>query len=259
MTSRKLYREENFFETLWSHLPGVIHLLSVVVLVGVLINFTSNFTNSADTNTDNFEFVNNSPLQREYNYTLGKADSNVTYVVFDDFQCPACRQFNSTKKDIFQTYGDRVNLVRKHNPLSEIHANATIAGRSVQAAGNQGKFAEFGDEIFDNQDKLTPTFLESIAKEQGLDFEKWQSDRDSRDIKKQVEQDQKDLSNVYLPKSSISDQTKPVGQGVGTPTNVVIVDNEIYDWWSGGASKEQISKILDDALAGVEREELKNN
>jgi protein-disulfide isomerase len=240
----------------WSNISEIIKVLSVIALVGVAINLVSNVLNNSDSVNTNYKFINESPLQREYNYNTGKADSKVTYVVFDDYQCPACKQYNSTKKEVFGKYSDKVNIVRKHNPLSEIHTSAILAGRAVQAAKNQDKFNEFGDAVFENQDKLNNSFLETVAKDQGLDVDKWNSDRE---IRKQVEQDQEDLKNIYLPKSSIDDKTKPVGQGIGTPTSVILLDNEVYDWYSGVMTADQISKILDDALAGVEREVLKEN
>lgn len=255
MSSKKLYKEESFFETLWKFTPGIIHILSIVALVIVIFNFAQGLIGTEEFNSDNFDFVAESPLQREYNYQVGDSESNVTYVIFDDYQCPACRAFNDTKNEIVGLYSDRVNIVRKHNPLS-IHANAPVAGRAVQAAHNQGKFEEFSDRIFENQDQLSVSFLEDIASGMDLDFDQWEDDWESREIRKQVEQDQDDLDEIFLLESSVTGRTKPAGTGAGTPTNIVLVDNEVYDWWSGGQSVSAISAILDNALEGVEREDV---
>lgn len=252
MKTNKLYKEESFFETLWNYIPGIVHVLSIVAFVVVLINFASGLVGGGSS-SDVGDLVDNSPLQREYNQVSGKEDSNVTYVVFDDYQCPACRAFNDTKKEVFAAYSDRVKLVSKHNPL-DIHIQAKSAGRAVEAAGNQDQFSEYGDKIFENQDRLSNDLLEDIARELNLDFEQWETDWQARETAKRVETDQKDLNNLFLPENSIFNVTKPAGEGVGTPTNVVLVDDEVYDWWSGGQSFEQISSILDDALEGKERE-----
>ena len=251
----KSYREEGFFEGLWNYIPGLVHVLSIVAFVAVVFNFATGllFANSND-NFDDFDLVGNSTLQREYNYQAGNADSNVTYVIFDDLQCPACRDFNPTKNEIIETYGDRVNIVRKHNPLTDIHTQALSAARAAEAANMQGQFPAFTNQVFDNQDQIGASLYESIAESLPLDFDQWDAAKDSREVRRRVEQDQDDLESIYLGTSSVTDRTKATGVGAGTPTNVVLVDGEFYDWWTGGATTEQISAILDNALAGVERE-----
>ncbi len=254
MKTNKLYKEESFAQTLWNYVPGIVHFLSVVGFVVVIINFASGLVNGAGSTLDVGDFVDGSPLVREYNQVSGKEDSNITYVVFDDYQCPACRAFNPTKKEVFEAYSDKVRLVSKHNPL-DIHIQAKSAGRAVEAAGNQGKYREFGDKIFENQDSLSNDFLENLAVELGLDYDQWEKDWQSRETSKKVDTDQKDLNDLFFPTNSVYGITKPAGEGAGTPTNVVLRDGEVYDWWSGGLSFEQISEILDNAIDGVEREE----
>ena len=251
----KSYREEGFFEGLWNYLPSLVRGLSVVAFVIVAFNFTTGFLFAGSTESfDNFEKVNDSLLQREYNYQTGNAESSVTYVIFDDLQCPACRQFNPTKNEIIDLYSDRVNIVRKHNPLTDIHAQALSAARAAEAANMQGQFDEYTNQIFENQDSISPSLYREIAESLSLDLDTWESDKESREVRRRVQQDQDDLEEAYLGTSSITDRTKSPGVGAGTPTNVVLLDGEFYDWWTGGATTEQVSQILDNALAGVERE-----
>jgi hypothetical protein len=256
MSSTKSYREEGFLEGFWNYLPNLVRILSIVGFFIVLINLGAGLLSKDSSSESGNSFVNNSPLQREYNYNKGKKDSKVTYVVFDDFQCPACKGFNETKDNVFSKYEDRVNIVRKHNPLDQIHVNARTAAKAVEAANSQGKYDEFGDDIFKNQERLNNTLLEEIAGNIGIDKTKWESDRGSRTIEKRVELDQDDLKKMYLDKSSFDKQTKKVGDGAGTPTNIILVDNKFYDWWTGGKSEEEISKVLDNALNGVVRDDI---
>ena len=51
-------------------------------------------------------------------------------------------------------YGDKVRIVWKHNPLS-FHPNAMPAALASMAAHEQGKFWEYHDKVFANQQKMT--------------------------------------------------------------------------------------------------------
>ena len=258
MPKKQRYSEENFFQTLWNYIPGIVHVLAVVALVFVAFNLIYGVVGTEEFVSDDFEFVAGSPLQREYNYQTGDASSNVTYVIFDDYQCPACRAFNDTKNEVIAAYADRVNIVRKHNPLTQIHTQALTAGRAVQAAGNQGVYDRYGDLVFERQDDLGNDTFKNIAQELDIDFDQWEDDWGSREIRRKVEQDQDDLNDTYLPESSFDGRTKAKGSGAGTPTNVVLLDGEVYDWWTGGQTLESISAVLDNALEGVKREELED-
>ena len=250
----KSYREEGFFEGLWRYLPSVLKVLSGAALLIVIFNFAAGILGEVEENFDNFALVEGSALQREYNYQVGNAESNVTYVIFDDYQCPACRQFNPTKSEIIAEYGDRVSIVRKHNPLRDIHVQAPSAARAVEAANIQGQFSEFGDAIFADQEQIGTRLYEDIARSLPLDFEQWERDKDSREVTRRVEQDQEDLENLFLDESSVNGRTKAVGVGAGTPTHVVLLDGEFYDWWTGAVTVEQAGSILENALSGVERD-----
>jgi protein-disulfide isomerase len=56
----------------------------------------------------------------------GGADALVTIVEFSDFQCPFCSRVTGSLKKINETYGDKVRIVFKHNPLP-FHKDAPLA------------------------------------------------------------------------------------------------------------------------------------
>jgi protein-disulfide isomerase len=72
-------------------------------------------------------------------------------------------------KQVQQTYGDKVRLVWKDFPLSQIHPQAFKAGEAAHCAGDQKKFWEYHDRLFANQDALEPTDLKKHAADLGLD------------------------------------------------------------------------------------------
>ena len=105
--------------------------------------------------------------------SLGKADAPVTLVEFSDFQCPFCQRVSPTLKRVREQYGDRVRIVWKDFPLTQIHPQAFGAAMAGQCARDQGKFWEFHDRLFTNQQALGPDALKRYANDVGLDVTKF--------------------------------------------------------------------------------------
>jgi protein-disulfide isomerase len=106
---------------------------------------------------------------------LGNASAPVTVIEFSDFQCPFCQRVMPTLKQVKQTYGDRVRIVWKDFPLTSIHPQAFKAAEAGNCAREQGKFWEYHDRLFGNQQALQPEFLKKYAADAGLDSAKFNS------------------------------------------------------------------------------------
>ena len=65
-------------------------------------------------------------------------------------------------------YGDQVRIVWKHFPL-DFHAKAPLAHLASVAALEQGKFWEFHDKVFGNQQKLDRPQYVQYARQLGMD------------------------------------------------------------------------------------------
>jgi protein-disulfide isomerase len=118
----------------------------------------------------------------------GAADGKVTIVEFSDFQCPYCGRVDPTLDRLLEEYPDDVRIVYKHLPLS-FHANALPAAKAAVAAGMQGKFWEMHDALFANQKQLGEEKYLELARELGLDVEKFQADYKSAAVATEVAQD----------------------------------------------------------------------
>jgi protein-disulfide isomerase len=100
---------------------------------------------------------------------LGRASAPVTLIEFSDFQCPFCQRVAPTLKKLRDTYGDKVRIVWKDFPLTQIHPQAFKAGEAAHCAGDQGKYWEYHDRLFANQQQLQPEELKKHATDLGLD------------------------------------------------------------------------------------------
>jgi protein-disulfide isomerase len=105
--------------------------------------------------------------------SLGGASAPVTVIEFSDFQCPFCQSVSPTLKRVRQTYGDKVRIVWKDFPLTQIHPQAFKASEAAHCAGEQGKYWEYHDRLFANQQALQPDDLKKHASDLGLDSAKF--------------------------------------------------------------------------------------
>lgn len=92
---------------------------------------------------------------------------------FSDFQCPFCKRVVPTIQQVKQEYGNQVEVVYKHFPLSSIHPNAQKAAEASECALDQGKFWEMHDKLFENQQALDDASLKRYAADLGLDASKF--------------------------------------------------------------------------------------
>jgi len=119
---------------------------------------------------------------------LGSKTAKVEVQLFEDFQCPFCSKLSPSIKDFQKRFPNDVRIVFKHMPLN-IHDNAQVASEASMAAAAQGKFWEYHDVLFQNQQALTRPDLERYAGQIGLDVEKFKKDLDAGVGKQLIQRD----------------------------------------------------------------------
>jgi protein-disulfide isomerase len=107
---------------------------------------------------------------------LGRPISERYIVEFSDFQCPYCQAAHNTLKQLHQQNPD-VTIVYKHFPLVQIHDQAMPAAQAAWAASQQGKFWEYHDRLFEQQDNLSNATFEAIAQDLNLNLAQFNRDR----------------------------------------------------------------------------------
>ena len=86
---------------------------------------------------------------------LGSKSAPITIEVFEDFQCPACRNFYETSlKQVIDNYvtPGKVYLIHRDFPL-EMHPYSRQAARLANAAADLGQFETVERALFDSQDQ----------------------------------------------------------------------------------------------------------
>jgi protein-disulfide isomerase len=128
----------------------------------------------------------------------GPANARITLVEFSDFECPFCSAAVKQVDLVMAAYPKDVKLIYKQFPLS-MHPHAELAAEASLAAGAQGKFWEMYDVLFKNFQRLSRGNILAMAKDIGLDVDKFKADLESGKFKKDVEKDTADgeTAGVY--------------------------------------------------------------
>ena len=110
--------------------------------------------------------------------TLGPADAPVKIVEYADYQCPYCKQMHPLLKRLQEEFPNKTQLTYEDFPLP-MHANAEKAAEAAHCAGDQGKYWEFHDAVFERATALDVPSLKQLAKTVNLDSAKFDQCLDS--------------------------------------------------------------------------------
>ncbi|MEW6361484.1 MAG: thioredoxin domain-containing protein [Acidobacteriota bacterium] len=131
----------------------ILGAVALVVIIGAVIgaNFyrssvqNERITSNSNSNKGN---VNAETLVRPDSPTMGPADAPVTLVEFLDPECESCAAFAPAVKKIMKDYDGKIRLVVRYMPL---HPNSLSAATFTEAAGEQGKYWQAQDMLFQKQ------------------------------------------------------------------------------------------------------------
>ncbi|MDX2273701.1 MAG: thioredoxin domain-containing protein [Cyanobacteriota bacterium] len=128
----------------------------------------------------------------------GSPDKKLVLIEFSDFQCPYCARAYQTVKEFMKKHGQEVTLVYKHLPLTNIHPQAMSAAQAAWAANQQGQFWPFHDALFENQSRLSEEYYQELAGQLGLDLNRFNKDRQSKQAQAAIEQDMQMAENLGI-------------------------------------------------------------
>lgn len=175
-------------------------------------------------------------------HVRGNPDALVKIVGYSDTECPFCKRFHETMKQIMDEYGKsgKVAWVYRHFPLDQLHPvkarnEATAFECAVEQGGND-KFWEYADRLFEitpSNNNLDPAELPKIAQYVGLDVSKFKTCLTSQKYAKHVEDD---LQNA-----------EATG-GNGTPWSIIVAPNGNKFPLNGAQSYETVKQLIELAL-----------
>lgn len=169
----------------------ILAAIAVIVILGAAIGagyYRSSIQNQRVTGNSNSgkPGISQETLVRADSPTLGAADAPVTLVEFLDPECESCAAFSPVVKKILRDYEGKVRLVVRYMPL---HPNSLRAATLTEAAGEQGKYWQMQDLLFQKQPEWgerhgapasapkpnVEALFEKYAIELGLDLDKVRS------------------------------------------------------------------------------------
>jgi protein-disulfide isomerase len=107
----------------------------------------------------------------------GADDAPITIVEFSDFECAYCGKAFRDVRDVERRHGN-VRVVFHHFPLdpdcnahvpSPVHQSACQAAIAAECAARFGRFWEYHDRLFGNQERLGRDDLIATAVDLGID------------------------------------------------------------------------------------------
>lgn len=142
------------------------------------------------------------PVDEKTDHILGSKDAKVTLIEYSDFECPFCKNFFATVKQVEKDYPKNVRIVYRHFPLS-FHQNAAKEAEASECAaelGGNDAFWKYHDKIFTETTSNGTGFaldrLAPAAKEIGLDEKKFKTCLDSGKYAAKVSQQMQEGSTA---------------------------------------------------------------
>ena len=173
----------------------------------------------------------------------GNPNAPVKIVEYSDSECPFCKRFHETMKQVMDEYGKdgRVAWVYRNFPLDQLHPKARNEAIALECAGDQGgndPFWAYADRLYEvtpSNNGLDPVELPKIAQYIGLDMTKFNTCLTSGKFTKHIEEDV---------------QNAAATGGNGTPWSIVVAKNGKKYPLSGAQPYDAVKQLIDLALQG---------
>jgi protein-disulfide isomerase len=119
----------------------------------------------------------------------GPVNAPVTIVMFADFQCPTCGRMHPVLDKVIAEFPGKIRFVARDFPLESIHENAFKAAVAANAANAQGKYWEYSELLYNNQETLDAASLKKFAEQVGLNVHQFEIDSNSEKYSAEVRND----------------------------------------------------------------------
>ncbi|MBI2046412.1 MAG: thioredoxin domain-containing protein [Parcubacteria group bacterium] len=223
-------------------IPGAIIIAGLIVAGAVFVSQKGDTKKDGSKNTppQSASAENVKPITAN-DHLLGSPSAAVTIIEFSDLECPFCKVFHQTMKQIVDVYGKdgQVAWVYRHFPLDSIHPKSRKESEASECAAEQGgnvAFWNYVDGVFaitPSNNGLDMNQLPVIAKNIGLDVDVFQSCLDSGKYASHISEN---LSDAIA------------SGGTGTPYSIIITPKGGVFPFSGALTFEQVKGLLEQAF-----------
>jgi Na+/H+ antiporter NhaA len=138
------------------------------------------------------------PVDPARDHLFGDPDAPYTIVEYGDFQCGFCLKASGSIQDVHRELGDQLRYVWRHAPLVAYHPNALAGAEASEAAALQGKFFEFERGLFADQANQRPSDIIRLARDLGLDVERFERDLMNPGVTARVRDDMLDAEAMGI-------------------------------------------------------------
>lgn len=172
-------------------------------------------------------------------WVRGDRDAKISIVEYSDLECPFCKRFHPTMQQVMAEYGDQVNWVYRHFPLTSLHPKAAKEAEATECAGELGgndAFWKYTDRLFEitpSNNGLQLAQLGDIADYVGLDRTKFQTCLDS---------------GKYASKVQEQAQQAQAAGGRGTPYSIIVTEDGQKIPINGALPFAQVQAMIDSVL-----------
>jgi len=177
----------------------------------------------------------------EKDHILGNPNAPVTVITFTDFECPFCKRFHITMKQIMNEYGPsgKVKWIIREFPLLQLHSKAKNEATAAECAaelGGNNAFWKYADRIFEitpSNNGLDLNELPKIAEYVGLDKAKFETCLASGKFDQLINEYSQDAIN---------------SGAMGTPYSVIVSSNGQKSVIPGALPYEQVKQAIEEML-----------
>ncbi|MBX9765237.1 DsbA family protein [Patescibacteria group bacterium] len=181
------------------------------------------------------------PKVTSADHIIGNPNAQIVIVEYTDLECPFCKRFHETMKQVMDKYGKdgKVAWVLRNFPLQQLHPNApklALAAECVADAGGNDAYWKFLDEVFIVAPLNTPfdfSKLDATVAKAGVNASAFQSCYTSEKFKAKIE---KELNDAVA------------SGGQGTPFNIMVLKNGKNIEIPGAQPFEFVDKLIQENL-----------
>lgn len=140
------------------------------------------------------------PMVSDKDPVLGRDDAPISIIQFSDFECEVCSGEEKKIRNLMNgEYRGKIKLIWKDFPIIDTDSVSWKASLAARCAQEQGKFWEYHDLLYSNNQNLNRGLYIDLAREVGLNLDDFLSCYDNRLTEKTIKENVIEATDLDLP------------------------------------------------------------